>query len=83
MIDLVLTDVVIPRMGGPELVAALGARLPTIKALSMSGYTDDAVVRHGLLEADVAFIQKPCTPLALARKIRRVLDEPTTARRPL
>jgi len=78
-IDLVLTDVVMPRMGGPELVAALRVRLPALRALFMSGYTDDAVVRHGLLEADVAFIQKPCTPQELARKIRSVLDEPTSA----
>ena len=74
-IDLVLTDVVMPHMGGPELVMSLRARIPAVKALFMSGYTDDAMVRHGLLMADVAFIQKPYTPLALARKIRDVLDD--------
>jgi len=74
-IDLVLTDVVMPHMGGPELVASMRARLPAVKALLMSGYTDDAMVRHGLLMADVSFIQKPYTPLALARKIRDVLDD--------
>ncbi len=79
-IDLVLTDVVMPRMGGPDLVAALRTRRPNLKALFMSGYTDDAVVRHGLLAADVAFIQKPCTPQELARKIRSVLDEPAPSR---
>jgi len=67
---------VMPRMGGPDLVAALRPRRPAIRALFMSGYTDDAVVRHGLMEADVAFIQKPYTPFALARKIRDILDEP-------
>jgi CheY-like chemotaxis protein len=76
VIHLVLTDVVMPRMGGPDLVAALRPRRPAIRALFMSGYTDDAVVRHGLMEADVAFIQKPYTPIALARKIRDILDEP-------
>ncbi|AMY09890.1 Blue-light-activated protein [Luteitalea pratensis] len=74
-IDLVLTDVVMPHMGGPELVTSLRTRLPAVKALFMSGYTDDAMVRHGLLMADVSFIQKPYTPLALARKIRDVLDD--------
>ena len=74
-IDLLLTDVVMPHMGGPELVTSLRARLPAVKALFMSGYTDDAMVRHGLLMADVSFIQKPYTPLELARKIRDVLDD--------
>ena len=76
VLHLVLTDVVMPRMGGPELVAALRRRRPAVRALFMSGYTDDSVVRHGLMEADVAFIQKPYTPIALARKIRDILDEP-------
>jgi CheY-like chemotaxis protein len=75
VIDQVHTDVVMPHMGGPELVTALRSRIPAVKALFMSGYTDDAMVRHGLLMADVAFIQKPYTPLALARKIRDVLDD--------
>jgi two-component system cell cycle sensor histidine kinase/response regulator CckA len=74
-IDLILTDVVMPHMGGPELVTSLRARIPAVKALFMSGYTDDAMVRDGLLMADVSFIQKPYTPLALARKVRDVLDD--------
>jgi CheY-like chemotaxis protein len=78
-IDLVLTDVVMPHMGGPALVASLRARMPAVKALFMSGYTDDAMMRHGLLTADVSFIQKPYTPQALARKIRDTLDSPTDA----
>ena len=74
-IDLILTDVVMPHMGGPELVASIRSRLPSAKALFMSGYTDDAMMRHGLLMADVSFIQKPYTPAELSRKIRDVLDE--------
>jgi CheY-like chemotaxis protein len=74
-IDLVLSDVVMPKLSGPELTETLRARIPGVKVLFMSGYADDAVVRHGLLESSVSFIQKPFTPLALARKVRLVLDE--------
>ena len=73
-LGLLLTDVVMPHVGGPELAGRIRARFPELRVLFMSGYTDDAVVRHGLLEADVAFLQKPYTPLALARKVRQVLD---------
>ncbi len=73
-VDLVLTDVVIPGINGPELAERLKSLYPGIRVLFMSGYTDDAVVRHGLLNQSVAFIQKPFTPLDLARKIREVLD---------
>ena len=73
-IHLLLTDVVMPGTGGREL----GERLATIhretKILYMSGYTDDTVVRHGMLESGAAFLQKPFTPEALAQKVREVLD---------
>jgi two-component system cell cycle sensor histidine kinase/response regulator CckA len=73
-LDLVLTDVIMPNVSGPELARNLQVQFPQVKVLFMSGYTDDAVVRHGLLEADVSFIQKPYTPTELARKVRQVLD---------
>ncbi len=72
-IDMVLTDIVMPRMNGVELAAALKERLPQIKVLFMSGYTDEAVVRHGILAVGAPFLQKPFTASALRAKINEVL----------
>jgi two-component system cell cycle sensor histidine kinase/response regulator CckA len=74
-INLLLTDVVMPGAGGREVAEAVAAARPGIKTLFMSGYTDDAVVRHGVLTGECNFIQKPFTPAALTRKLRQVLDE--------
>ncbi len=74
-IDLVVSDVVMPHLGGRQLVEQLAAVKPGMKVLFLSGYTDDAIVRHGVLEAEYAFLQKPFTPTALAQKVREVLDQ--------
>ena len=73
-VQVVVTDVVMPEMSGRELVERLRRLRSSVRVLYMSGYTDDAVVRHGVVEAVEAFLQKPFSPLALARKVRDVLD---------
>jgi two-component system, cell cycle sensor histidine kinase and response regulator CckA len=75
-IQLVVTDVVMPEMSGRELVEMLRAGRPHLGVLYISGHTDDAVVRHGVLEATDAFLQKPFSPLELAAKVRETLDRP-------
>jgi signal transduction histidine kinase/CheY-like chemotaxis protein len=80
-IDLLLTDVVMPGIGGRELAIQVAAILPDIKVLYMSGYTPQAILHHGELDANTFFIQKPFTPSSLAAKVREVLDHaiPTQA----
>ncbi len=77
-IDLLVTDVVMPGLGGRELAERLLAGEPDLRILYLSGYTDDAVVRNGVLRDQVHFLQKPFTPAAFSQKVREVLDLPKT-----
>jgi CheY-like chemotaxis protein len=73
-IDLVVTDLVMPRMSGRELVTWMGERFGAMPVLFMSGYTDDEIIRNAVEGAEIEYLQKPFTPKALAHKIREVLD---------
>ncbi len=73
-IDLVVTDLVMPRMSGRELAASLATLRPDARILFMSGYTDEAVIRHGIQEPGTAFVHKPFTATALAERVRELLD---------
>lgn len=72
---ILITDVVMPEMSGRELAEVFRAKFPNIPVLFVSGYTDDMILRHGIVEAHEAFLAKPFSPLGLARKVRGVLDK--------
>ena len=74
-IDVLLTDVVMPGASGPELTRELVEQRPGLKVIYMSGYTEEAIVRHGVLKPGIAFLHKPFTSLSLGDKIREVIDQ--------
>ena len=73
-IDLLISDVVMPEMNGPELAAELARLYPDIKTLYVSGYTANVIAQHGVLDKDVHFIAKPFSKKSLAHKVREVLE---------
>jgi CheY-like chemotaxis protein len=73
-VDLLLTDVIMPVMGGRELAKRVSALRPDIKIVYMSGYTDDTLAYYGLPQPNTAYIQKPFTPASLAEKLRQVFS---------
>ena len=75
-IDILVTDVIMPGMNGRELARVLAESRPAMRVLFMSGYADAAIAQQGILEPGTAFLSKPFTPDALARKMREVLDAP-------
>ena len=77
-IRLVVTDVIMPLMGGKVMAEWLKTTYPDLKILFTSGYTDDAIAQHGVLDAGVEFLSKPYTPATLVRKVREMLDTPQT-----
>ena len=75
-IALVVTDVIMPRMGGVVMAEWLKITYPNLKILFTSGYTEDAIAHHGVLDEGVKFLPKPYSPSNLARKVRELLDAP-------
>ena len=81
-IHLLVTDTIMPQMGGYELAQRLSRLRPDMKVLFTSGYTDDAIVRHGVLHSGTPFLQKPFTPQVLAAKVQGILHPPADVRAP-
>jgi CheY-like chemotaxis protein len=78
-IDLVVTDVIMPHMGGKDMADRLRTMLPDTRILFTSGYTDDALAHHGVLNPGVAFLEKPFSPARLACRVRETLDQSQAA----
>jgi DNA-binding response OmpR family regulator len=78
-VDLLLTDVVMPHMSGSELAERCRAACGNLRVLYMSGYTDDAIVRHGVLAAEIDLLPKPFAVAQLLARVRELLDRPSHA----
>ena len=78
-IDLMMTDVVMPKMSGPELAEEMGKIIPGLRVLYMSGYLDEDIVDAGVLEGDIVFLDKPFTGDLMLRKVREALQRPVSA----
>ena len=76
-LDLIISDMIMPRMGGKELLERVRMKLPEVKVLLVSGYTDDALADHGALGPGISFLEKPFSPKQLAQRVREVLEEPS------
>jgi DNA-binding NtrC family response regulator len=74
-VHLLITDVVMPRVGGATLAREIAPMRPETRVLYISGYTDDALVHHGFLETELSFLEKPFSPVRLARKVRELIDK--------
>ena len=81
-IDLLVSDVIMPELGGRELAEQLSLARPAIRVLFVSGFTDETISRHGVLEEGVAFLQKPFTLETLSQKVREILDGNDSRSRP-
>ena len=73
-IDLIVTDVIMPVLGGKDMINEIQPILPQVPVMFMSGYTDDALAEHGVLEPGIFFIEKPFSPARLTYKVREILD---------
>ena len=74
-IELMATDIIMPDMSGPQIAKQLTALRPDMKVLFLSGYADDVVVRHGFIDEDMPFLEKPFTRDGLVKKVHEVLDQ--------
>ena len=72
--DILVSDIIMPKIGGRELAKQVVEQMPNCKVLLISGYTEDAVLMHGIMNEEFAFLQKPFTPSVLAKKVRECLD---------
>jgi two-component system, cell cycle sensor histidine kinase and response regulator CckA len=74
-VHLILSDVVMPQMSGVKMAEKIKEKLPDVKVLFISGYTEETIGRHGKFDSTISFLQKPYTPIELAKMVRKILDQ--------